>query len=62
MEHVAAGFSNKEVGAQLGMAEKTVKNHLNSVFAKLDASDRTQAVVIAIDRGIIALITPPAGK
>ena len=53
MEHVAAGFSNKEVGITLGMAEKTAKNHLTSIFAKLDASDRTQAVVIATVRGII---------
>ncbi len=53
IEQVSAGMSNKEVAAHLGLSEKTVKNHLNSVFVKLDASDRTQAVMLAIERGII---------
>ncbi len=53
IEQVAGGQSNREVGAQLGLTEKTVKNHLNSIFIKLNASDRTHAVMIAIERGII---------
>ena len=53
IEQVSAGMSNKEVAAHLGLFEKTVKNHLNSVFVKLDASDRTHAVMLAIERGII---------
>ena len=53
IEQVSAGMSNKEVAAHLGLSEKTVKNHLNSVFVKLDASDRTHAVMLAIERGII---------
>lgn len=50
---VSNGLSNKQVGSVLGLTEKTVKNHLNSIFAKLEASDRTHAVMIAIERGII---------
>lgn len=53
---VAAGLANKEIGAELGLTEKTVKNHLNRIFTKLDASDRTHAVMIALERGIL---TPP---
>lgn len=50
---VAAGLGNREIGAQLGLTEKTVKNHLNRIFTKLDASDRTHAVMIALERGIL---------
>lgn len=53
LEQVARGLSNKEIGSNLGLAEKTVKNHLNLIFMKLDASDRTHAVMIAMERGII---------
>ena len=53
IEQVARGLSNKEVGEALGLVEKTVKNYLNIIFMKLDASDRTHAVVTAIERGII---------
>lgn len=53
LEQVAQGLSNKEIGTNLGLAEKTVKNHLNLIFMKLDASDRTHAVMIAMERGII---------
>lgn len=53
LEQVSRGLSNKEVGTNLGLAEKTVKNHLIVIFMKLDASDRTHAVMIAIEQGII---------
>ncbi len=53
LEQVARGLSNKEIGSNLGLAEKTVKNNLNLIFMKLDASDRTHAVMIAMERGII---------
>jgi DNA-binding NarL/FixJ family response regulator len=52
---VAAGKANKEIGWQLSISEDTVKAHLRSIFAKLDASDRTQAVTSALRRGIIEL-------
>ena len=50
---VAAGGDNKEVAYRLGVTEETVKTHMKSILSKLDASDRLQAVVIAIRRGII---------
>lgn len=52
---VAAGKANKEIGWHLSISEDTVKAHLRSIFAKLDASDRTQAVTSALRRGIIEL-------
>jgi DNA-binding NarL/FixJ family response regulator len=50
---VARGASNKEVGRQLHISEATVKTHLIHIFEKLGVSDRTQAVTVAIQRGIV---------
>lgn len=50
---IAAGASNKEIGAQLFLAEKTIKNYITSIFQKLHTNDRTQAAVYAIQRGLI---------
>ena len=50
---VAAGGDNKEVAYRLGVTEETVKTHMKSILSKLDATDRLQAVVIAMRRGII---------
>ncbi len=55
LTHVAQGQSNKEIASKLDLSESTVKNHLNSILTKLHASDRTQAVTIAVQRGIIDL-------
>jgi two-component system NarL family response regulator len=55
LELVAKGLSNKEIAAALTLAEDTVKNHLKHVFAKLEVSDRTEAVLQAVQRGIITL-------
>src|SRR5262245_30673593 len=55
LEHVARGQTNKEVGAALFISEATVKTHLLHIFAKLDVQDRTQAVTVALDRGILRL-------
>ena len=55
LELVAKGLSNKEIAAALFLAEDTVKNHLKHVFAKLEVSDRTEAVLLAVQRGIINL-------
>jgi DNA-binding NarL/FixJ family response regulator len=52
LKHVAAGWSNKLVAAQLGISEGTVKSHMKSILEKLNARDRTHAVMIAIQRGI----------
>ncbi|MDX3572240.1 response regulator transcription factor [Streptomyces sp. ID05-47C] len=51
---VADGLSNAEIGRRLVIGEATVKTHLLRVFAKLDVSDRTRAVVVALERGLLA--------
>ncbi|MEU6590555.1 response regulator transcription factor [Streptomyces sp. NPDC046881] len=51
---VADGLSNAEIGRRLVIGEATVKTHLLRVFAKLDVSDRTRAVVLALERGLLA--------
>ncbi|WP_433171177.1 response regulator [Actinoallomurus sp. CA-150999] len=50
---VADGLSNAEIGERLVIAEATVKTHLLRIFAKLDVTDRTRAVVIALDQGLL---------
>lgn len=50
---VATGASNKEIAAQLFIAEGTVKNHLTNILNKLDARDRAQAVLKAKEMGIL---------
>jgi DNA-binding NarL/FixJ family response regulator len=52
---VARGLSNKEIGRQLYVSEATVKTHLLRVFGKLGVDDRTAAVTVALERGIIRL-------
>ena len=44
---------NKEIGVELGISERTVQNHLSSIFKKIDSSDRTQAAVFAIRNGLV---------
>jgi DNA-binding NarL/FixJ family response regulator len=55
LAQVAAGNRNREIGERLFISEETVKVHLKHVMEKLGASDRTQAVAIAVRRGIIHL-------
>ncbi len=52
---VSQGASNKEIGRQLHVSEATVKTHLIHIFEKLGVSDRTQAVTVALQRGIVHL-------
>lgn len=52
---VAKGRGNREIGEILSVTEGTVKMHINHILSKLQASDRTQAVVIALKRGIIRI-------
>jgi DNA-binding NarL/FixJ family response regulator len=55
LQLIADGCSTPEVAAQLFISQKTVKNHLASIYQKLDARDRTQAVLQAVRMGIIHL-------
>jgi DNA-binding NarL/FixJ family response regulator len=55
LQAIADGLSPSEVAATLYISQKTVKNHLASIYQKLDARDRTQAVVNAMRMGIIHL-------
>lgn len=50
---VAAGKANKEIAAELGVTERTVKFHVTAIFNKLGAENRAQAVAIAHERGIV---------
>jgi DNA-binding NarL/FixJ family response regulator len=53
LKRVAVGNANKQIAATLGISEETVKAHMKSILAKLAANDRTHAVTIALNRGII---------
>lgn len=55
LREVARGHANREIGALLGVTEETVKAHLKSIFAKLEVADRTRAVTVALQRGILDL-------
>jgi DNA-binding NarL/FixJ family response regulator len=55
LREVAGGNRNREIGVRLFISEETVKVHVKHIMEKLGASDRTQAVAIAIRRGIIRL-------
>jgi DNA-binding NarL/FixJ family response regulator len=55
LELVARGLTNKEVATTLGLSQFTVRNHLNHITEKLDVSDRTEAIVVALQSGIISL-------
>lgn len=52
---IAEGLSNKEIGDRLGIAEKTVRVHMTHILDKMGATDRTQLLIIAVQRGMIHL-------
>ncbi len=52
---VAAGLPNKTIARELGISEHTVKFHVGSILAKLDARSRTEAVTLAARRGLLTL-------
>jgi DNA-binding NarL/FixJ family response regulator len=53
LKYVAEGNSNKRIAATLKISEQTIKNHVTSILRKLNANDRTHAVVLAIRNGWI---------
>jgi DNA-binding NarL/FixJ family response regulator len=55
LQHVADGYSTTEIARELFISAKTVKNHLASIYAKLDSRDRTQAVLSGMRLGIVQL-------
>ncbi|HEY0944698.1 MAG TPA: response regulator transcription factor [Opitutaceae bacterium] len=55
LQLVAKGLSNREIGAALRVVEGTVKIHVTNILTKLGVADRTQAIVVAMKRGIIQL-------
>ena len=55
LRRIVAGRSNKEIAADLGITEGTVKTHVNHVLDKLGVHDRTQAVTTALKRGIVRM-------
>ncbi len=55
LEFIARGFLNKQIAAELGISEQTIKNHVTSILRKLNANARTEAVVVAIKQGLIKI-------
>jgi two-component system NarL family response regulator len=52
---IAQGYPNKQIADLLGLSDNTVKTHISHIFTKLEAPDRTRAVTLAIERGILKL-------
>lgn len=61
LQLLSLGEANKEIAVRLGIGEGTVKTHVKSILGKLQARDRTEAVMVAIRRGIIQLDNPDKG-
>lgn len=55
LNYVAQGLANKQIASKINISEQTIKNHLTSIMAKLNANARTQAVVIAAKKGLISI-------
>ena len=52
---IAQGLSNQDIGTALNIGESTVKSHVTHILTKLGVSDRTQAVIVAVKRGLVSL-------
>jgi two-component system NarL family response regulator len=55
LELIVRGKSNKDIAAALAISEHTVKNHINNILGKLDVTDRAQAAIVALQRGMVYL-------
>jgi DNA-binding NarL/FixJ family response regulator len=54
---MAQGYLNKQIADVLNVSEQTIKNHITSILRKLNANARTQAVIVAIKKGLITIST-----
>jgi DNA-binding NarL/FixJ family response regulator len=55
LDYIAQGLLNKQIALQLGISEQTIKNHVTSILRKLNANARTEAVVLALRKGLISI-------
>lgn len=62
LDAIAKGFSNKTIGSHFGISDQTVKNRLTGILRKLQATDRTEAVVIAVRHGWLDVARFGAGE
>ena len=56
LEMLAKGLTNKQIGAALSISDNTVRNHVNSIMEKMEVCDRTEAVAVAIQQGILQVM------
>ncbi len=61
LQLAADGLSNKEIAEKLVISEKTAKNHIANIFSKLHVNDRTQAILYALRKGLVAMSPGDAG-
>lgn len=57
LKHLSVGMYNKEIATKLNISERTVKNHISSIFKKIGVSDRTQAAVFSIRNNLVDIYT-----
>ena len=62
LQLAAEGMNNKEIAERLVISEKTVKNHIGNIFSKLQVNDRTQAILYALRKGLVAMSTVEGGE
>lgn len=55
LNYIAQGYLNKQIAIKLSISEQTIKNYVTSILRKLNANARTEAVVVAIKRGLISI-------
>jgi two-component system, NarL family, response regulator DegU len=55
LKYIGQGLLNKQIAAELGISEQTIKNHVTSILRKLNANARTEAVVLALKQGLITI-------
>jgi len=61
LQLAADGLSNKEIAEKLVISERTAKNHIANIFSKLHVNDRTQAILYALRKGLVAMSPGDAG-